>query len=356
MRRRVTTAKLAPAQVLCLLTVALLMVVGLLHLGAVHADQLPQRSIEFSRARAGITDRFLVQFQLPQAEVLGSIMLEFCSEGPIVGDPCTGPAGFKLSTGTLIAQSGETGFVVDLSSTDNVLVLTRAPLATTATNVTFTMDNITNPSAVGSYFARLQTFATNDASGPATDYGGLAFSMNQEVNITTTVPPFLYFCVGVSISGTDCTTATGDQVNFGDFNSLVASTAETQMVVSTNGPTGYVITANGTTLTSGINTIPAIAADDVSRPGTSQFGMNLRANSDPAVGEEPLSSGPGPGIPAAAYNIPNRFQFSPGDTVASSTAPDYPRKFTASYIANIAKAQEAGIYVSTLTYLATAGF
>lgn len=354
MSNRVTLAKLAPAPVLCLLTVALLLVVGLLHLGTSYGDQLPNRSIMFSKAIPGASDEFTVQFQLPAAEVLGSIQMEFCSEGPLIGTPCTPPAGFKLSTGTLSNQTGETGFSVNAASTDNVLLLSRPPQLSTATNLTYTMSGVIDPGATGTYFTRLQTFASNNGTGSSTDYGGLAFAISNLVSVSATVPPYLYFCLGISITNTDCTTATGDYINFGDFTPIAASTAETQMVAGTNGDTGYGITVNGTTLTSGINIIPAIPAQDVSRPGTSQFGLNLVANSDPTVGENP--SGSGSGTPTVAYNVPDRYQFVSGDIVASTPAPDLPRKYTTSYVTNIVKSQAAGIYVSTLTYIATAGF
>jgi hypothetical protein len=103
-----------------------------------------------------------------------------------------------------------------------------------------------------------------------------------------------------------------------------------------------------------VNVIPPLTTTDVSRPGVSQFGMNLVANSDPQVGQAPF--GLGSGAPTAGYASPNLFKFVPGDTVASVPLPDEARKYTSSYIANVAKGQAAGVYVTTLTYIATGGF
>jgi hypothetical protein len=92
----------------------------------------------------------------------------------------------------------------------------------------------------------------------------------------------------------------------------------------------------------------------VSRPGLPQFGFNLRANSSPAGGSDPI--GPGVGTPQAGYNQPNIYRFVNGDVIASTTAPDDIRQYTASYLVNVSAAQPAGIYVSTVTYVCLANF
>jgi len=286
--------------------------------------------------------------------VLGSIELQICAEGPLLGTPCTAPAGLDMSAVILASQSGVGGFTVQTAS-GNTIILTRTPGAMPANQVvSFEFQNITNPSSIGSYFGRIQTFASSDGSGSDTDYGGLAFAMNNALQVSVTVPPYLYFCVGVTITGTDCSTASGDYINFGNFSTSIASVADSQMVAGTNADTGYNIIVGGTTLTSGNNIIPPLATDDSSRPGTSQFGINLVANQDPQVGQNP--SGTGVGTPTNAYNQANLYKFVPSDTVVTVPLPDEPRKYTISYIANIAKAQEPGVYVSTLTYIATANF
>jgi len=355
MTYREKTAKLAPARILSVLIVALLIAVGLLHLGHGYGDQLPNRSLTLDKGTVSATDTYKLSFTLPQAQNLGSIKLQFCQDGPLIGTPCSGPVGLDATGAVLSSQAGETGFSVSPLGDDHTVILARTISAgTTATTVTYEITGIVNPSSSGTFFARLQTFTSIDATGAETDEGGLAVNVLDAVSVSATVPPYLYFCLGVQISNTDCTTATGDQINFGDFTSVVASTAQTQMVAGTNGPTGYGITVNGTTLTSGINTIPALTVADVSRPGTSQFGMNLVANTDPTVGDNP--NGGGSGQPTPGYNSPNLYKFVPGDIVASNPVPDLPRKYTASYIANINKNQEPGVYVSTLTYVATADF
>jgi hypothetical protein len=258
-----------------------------------------------------------------------------------------------ISAATLTSQTPASGFsILSISGTD--IILGRAPAAIGTVQLTFTFGGIKNPSSPGAYFGRVQTYATADGTGSSTDYGGLAFSISNDVSITTTVPPYLYFCVGISVSGVNCATATGDYIDFGTFSPAVASVAQTQMVAGTNADTGYFIQVDGTTLTSGTNVIPNLVLPDVSRPGVSQFGMNLVANSDPQVGQGP--AGLGAGHPTAGYNTANSYKFVNGDTVALTPLPDEARRYTSSYVVNVAKDQTPGIYVTTLTYVATAGF
>jgi hypothetical protein len=114
------------------------------------------------------------------------------------------------------------------------------------------------------------------------------------------------------------------------------------------------VTVNGATLTSGANTITALAAQTASAQGSGQFGLNLKANTTPSVGADP--AGTGTATPTANYNTTNQYRFVTGDQVASKNAADNFRLYTVSYIANIPGAQPAGTYTSTLTYIATATF
>jgi hypothetical protein len=107
-------------------------------------------------------------------------------------------------------------------------------------------------------------------------------------------------------------------------------------------------------MTSGTSSIPGLSSGDVSRPGTSQFGINLTTNATPPVGAS--VSGPGSGGVSPSYGIADRFRFNAGEQLASGPSVSDYRKYTVSYIANIAKAQPPGIYVSTLTYICMANF
>jgi hypothetical protein len=139
------------------------------------------------------------------------------------------------------------------------------------------------------------------------------------------------------------------------------------MAASTNAANGYSITVHGDTLTSGSNTIPAMGATAAPARGTSQFGMNLKANttgvSTVAVGAEvaPVSNGTDlRGQASTDYRTVDQFKFVSGNPVAASDfntpGPTNAQIFTASYIVNVAGSQIAGTYTTTLTYICTPTF
>lgn len=315
---------------------------------------LPKRSLYLTNANAGVTADYTLSFTIATPGTLGSISAQFCANDPLPSDPCTVPAGLDLSKAVLSDQSGETGFSISSDSTANHLILTRTPAMSISQPVSYTFTGVKNPSSEGSYYVRLQTFATSDATGAETDHGGIAFAINSNINISSYVPPYMLFCGGVTITGFDCASATGSYVDFGNLSPKTTSSGQTQLLIATNAESGYVISYGGTTLTSGNNIIPGLATADVSRPGVSQFGINLVANQDPSVGSN--VQGPGPGAVNPVYGTPNQYIFDTSDTLANtSTTSDF-NKYTISYIANISAAQPAGVYASTLTYVASAKF
>ena len=107
-------------------------------------------------------------------------------------------------------------------------------------------------------------------------------------------------------------------------------------------------------MSSGVNTIPALAAQTVSTIGTSQFGLNLRANATPAVGAD--LTGAGTGTYAANYGTADSYRFGSGEVVAQAAVPTNANTFTSSYIVNIGGSQAAGVYTATMTYICTASF
>ncbi len=338
-----------------LLLIVPLILVGLLYFSRAYGVDLLRRSVTMSDSQTSAVTIYKVAFDLPGSETLGSIKIEFCSDTPFVGAPCTPPTGLDLSGAALSSQVGETGFsILGSATTANSIVLTRSASATTATSVSYELANIVNPSVEGTFYGRLQTFASTDATSSENERGGLALSVNAPIQISTYVPPYLLFCVGVTISGFDCANASGDYVNFGNLSSSSTSSGTTQMLTATNAGNGFNITVNGNTMISGTNVIPGIAAPDVSRPGTAQFGTNLVGNTSPTVGADPI--GGGNATPAAGYDTPNFYKFAPGDIIATDTDTDAYRLFTNSYIVNIPKGQAVGVYVATLTYICLANF
>ncbi|MEO7364156.1 MAG: hypothetical protein ABIV43_01460 [Candidatus Saccharimonadales bacterium] len=332
----------------------LLAAVGQYLLAPAYGAQLGQRALNLTTNEAGVSSLHRLVFSITSTGPIGSIQVQFCSNGPFVQDPCVAPAGMDATGAALAAQSGQIGFSISPASDANTIILTRPPVVATPGRAIYDFNPVINPSVPGSYFVRIQTFATTDASGPASDFGAIAYVIVNQFSVTAEVPPYLLFCTGITISGQNCVNAVGNYIDFGEFSSTKASTATSQMLAATNAQGGYSVTISGTTLTSGNNAIAALTSSDVSRPGTPQFGFNLRANVAPSSGND--VTGPGTANPSLPYGLPNVFRFAPGEIIATQSVPDDVRVYTASYIANVPKSQSPGIYVSTVTYICLANF
>lgn len=316
--------------------------------------QLGSRSLFLSTNVASANATYYLTFHTATAGNIGSISFDFCSNSPFPTDPCVAPAGFNSLGTTLSNQVGITGFTIDSSSTANRILLTRASIPAPVTAVEYDFTGITNPSNEGSYFVRIQTYQTIDAAGPASDYGGIAFAIASPLSITATVPPYLTFCAAQSIGGLDCSLASGQYVQLGELSSSGPSSGTSQFYVATNAGVGYTVTVSGPPMSSGINALVSMAVPDISRPGTSQFGINVVQNGAPAVGINP--QGPGSGVPNAGYNTPDVYMFNSGDSLVTHSGTDIGRLFTVSYLVNVPPTQPAGIYVTTFTYIALAQF
>lgn len=316
------------------------------------ASQLQNRSISVRDTRAGQTTNHVFDFEIGSTDPLGSIVFEYC-ESPIPNLPCNVPVGLNTSAATLSNQSGETGFSI-YSTTNNQIILTRSIAPANLVPASYDFGDIVNPTATNETFSvRISTYGSIDGTGTQIDWGSVVSSTTQGVEITTEVPPTLQFCVGVTIP-TDCASADGYFLQLGELRSNQTRTASSQMMGGTNADFGYIVTASGTTMASGSNEISAMSSRTTSKVGTSQFGINLRANSSPAVGAEP--TGTGIATPTVDYSVPNQFKFVNGDIVASSNDETNEVKFTVSYVVNIPNGQAPGIYTSTMTYLCVATF
>lgn len=135
--------------------------------------------------------------------------------------------------------------------------------------------------------------------------------------------------------------ATGDTLGSGT-DTVDAHT----LSASSNTTGGYFITIQGTTLTSGAETITAIGGTALSSSvGTKQFGMRMLVNS-------------GTGATASPYNTSNwAFDIATfPDTIATGSGDGNTSVYGVRYLSNISASTVAGTYSSVLTYVMTAGF
>lgn len=341
------------AKVTLLTLVASLVYFGIFS-STVSAAELTNRSIVVGTSEISTSTSHRYNFNVNTSITIGSLEIEYCTNSPYPGTPCTAPVGFNLAIASMGSQSGLTGFNIDPSTTTNKLILSRVPAGVSPTvNTSITVNNITNPSTPNqTVFVRISTFATNDASGIRGDRGTVAFSTARQLIVNGFVPPYLTFCVA-NIVAPDCSSTVGNYLDFGELSSSTTKAVTSQFAVATNDVSGYVTTVSGLTLTSGNNTINALTTGSISLPGTPQFGLNLRANSSPLVGSD--KTGVGTGVPNTDFDTPNSYIFKNGNIASSPLSTEF-NLFTVSYIANVSSSQPPGVYISTLTYITTVSF
>ena len=325
-------------------TSLLLAIVGALQFtNDAHAAQITSRTLTLGSSVASASTSYAFSFVLPSSTILQSAEAVICTTA---SGACSTPSGFSVASATLTGQpvnlGDASGWSVNTSTAGKLRLKKTGNSAAPTGTTTMSFSNVTNPSATNtSFFARVTTYS-DDAWTTAVDTGTVAGSTAGQITVTASVDETLTF------------TLSSATVALGTLTPSTTGAGTSTMSASTNAASGYAITVNGTTLTAGANTIPALASATASTQGSGQFGLNLKANATPSIGSE--VSGAGSGTAAANYNTADLFRFVSGDTVASAPAPTNSNTYTVSYIANVGGAQAPGAYSTTLTYIATATF
>lgn len=369
LRKRVFSRRVLLSALLVFTTVT-----SALQVTPTHAAQITPRSLLLGSSTPSASTTYAFTFTVPTTTAVKSASFTACTTASVTA--CVTPTGFTITGSTLTAQPGglgaTTGWTAN-TSTPGSLRIVNSSNATASSGVqTVSFSSVTNPSTTNStFYLRIATYS--DATWTTIlDTGSVAVSTSTAIVLTGTMPESLIFCTGATVSTTsgipDCSTATAGAVTFNQlFSPTDTATATSQMAASTNAGSGYVITVNGTTLTSGSNTIGAMATSTTGVRGTGQFGLNLKLNttltSTVPVGAEVALAPNGSslrGQASAGYNTVDNFKFLTGDTVARSdntvAGPTNAQIFTVSYIVNVAGNQASGTYTSTLTYVCTGTF
>jgi hypothetical protein len=168
---------------------------------------------------------------------------------------------------------------------------------------------------------------------------------NDVVTVSATVNPTL--TLAISSATVALPTLTTSSTGTGSHTAQIA----------TNAAGGFLLTYNGTTLTSGVNTIAAYGSQATPTAGTAGFGINMVSNSSPSVGAGVTQNGGTCAALPADYGTTNKFSF-----VASTTTPLTNQAapadctYTISYVANISSVTPAGSYTAPITYIASGTF
>ena len=308
------------------------------------AAQITARKVTIGSSVASANTTYSFTFTVPSATVIKSAGFAACTTA---SGACTPAPGFSSASSTLTAQptnlGDASGWTVDTNAAGSLRLTKTGNVAAPTGSQTVGFSSVTNPSATNStFFMRITTYS-DAAWTTAIDTGSVAVSTAGQITVTASVNETLTF------------TLANATVALGILSTSATGTGTSSMTVGTNAATGYSVNYSGTTLTSGANTITAMAAAAASTTNSKQFGINLMANTTPAVGSG--VSGTGTGTAATGYNVADQFKFVvAGDVVASASAPTNDNVFTTSYIANIDAITAAGAYSTVLTYIATANF
>ena len=367
--------------------VGLFAVVGALLLAVVipaiaSAAQLTERSIALSspsKDATGVT--YTIKFKA--AGAAEGAVIDFCGNTPLIGEECTTPAGFVATNAT--------GTGVDVKD-DNTVVVTQA--ITAGADVTVTLANLKNPSAVGPFYARIVTYSTGalanyvaaDNLGAGTvDEGSASIVITDTIGVSGAVLESMTFCVsGTDVIATGCTgnlTAPtlklGEQV--GDVFALVpgkASTGSIYTQITTNSATGAVVSLKSSTIGCGglvragvtnCDIDPALDTDVIDNDTAAKFGIKTGASTTGTGTFRPFQSDP---LDAGtAYYSPSAFKMNwvVGDAngvtstfgdpfLDTAGAPATDKKMTLTFGASVTNQTPAGLYSANLSLIATGKF
>lgn len=268
--------------------------------GIVAAAQVTERSIELSSSsKSALNVTYDIKFHSAQAA--GALVVDFCSNSPLLGQSCTAPTGMDASSA---ASSG--GFTaVGADTTASKVTVTGTIASDSDINVTLT--GIKNATSAGTVYARLVTFANGtDAHdyasatpGSVVDNGSVALSITDTVSVTAAVLESLSFCVagGTAKITDNCGDASthAPVIELGEetagvkaLSSSALSTGDIYTQLSTNAVHGAVVrlkssaTNCGGLLLAGDTTNCYIAPAQSSdfSAGTAKFGVKVTAETD----------------------------------------------------------------------------
>lgn len=381
------------------------------------ANQTSEGSGRDSGDAFGQDVTYRVGFNVNQAHAnIEGIVVEFCSNSPIIEDAtCNTPAGFNVNEGSLVvtAVTGITGSWAIHANTDtNTLILTKGAGDNLAANdpVAFDLgtsaaaDGITNPTATGTFYARIVTYLDETVAddyvagtpGASRDDGGIALSVNNELTITARVQEVLEFCIGTDtsstladVTGDDCGDVAGTNLSLGVVDA--SSTQKTDdadilndgvAMLRTNALSGAVVsykaeqeTSSGklkqaTLACSGVDLFdPCFNSTGTTGntivSGTEEFGMSLYdqnelsggATTNALVCDDEYDGGAGatgcPGSTPTHYAWQDDGSF---DTIAASTGPVDDEKVSINFAATASPTTPTGLYTVTANFVATATF
>lgn len=343
------------------------------------AAQLTERSLALSSSsKAATAVSYNIKFN--QETNAGAVVIQFCTNSPLVGEFCDAPAGMVVET----AAAGTGVTAISASDDDTATIKVTKSGATEDLTIT----GITNPTNAGTVFARILTYADATAAGTyAVDYdssvlgspvdqGAVAIAFTNTVSVSGAVLEALTFCVsGADLTGTDCTTGyqapvltLGEDVGDGTLalSPSAVSTDDVFTKISTNAVGGAVVSLKSTSGTAGcaglaLNgtgncNIPAAGTTGTIASGdtTAKFGLIVDAPADGSDGNINIETG----YDAAQYRLNGTGVTSTYGDPVYNTDGGYAnnRNVKLTFGAKSANNTPAGKYSTSISLIATGTF
>lgn len=347
----------------------------------VAASQLTERSFTLSSSSAAATN---VSYEVTFTSVgsAGAFVVDFCSNTPVIGQPCTPPTGLSVAS----VSSATAGFtdVADLDT--NTLRVTGTVPA--ATEITVALDGINNPTSAGVMYARIVTYDTPTNANSYTsiglgsgsvDDGGAALSITDSIGVSGAVLETMTFCVSGDIISADCSGTQAPVITLGettgDITALSSSAVSTGTIytqISTNAARGAVISLKSGAIGCGglIRSSDTSACDIVAAgtnditAGQARFGVKAAAASD--TGTDPngiLQTVTGSGYNDTSFTL----NYVIGDALGITStfgdpfldtdgAPANNKNMALTFGASISNSTPAGLYSADLSLIASGKF
>ena len=268
------------------------------------AATIETRSLELSSSTKAATNVSYGLTFTPIADA-GAIVIDFCSDSPLIGVTCTAPAGLNVA-----AATSSDATIVAGETTASRLSVTEG--LTGGTPVTINFANITNPTDADTVYARVLTYANATAAegydsgtviGSPVDRGGIAFAITDGITVSGDVLETLSFCIAGAAIPDECDTTAlaaptlqlGEDVGNGikALQAGVVSEGNIFTQISTNAVGGAVVRlksnaiecgglvrAGATDNEEGCGIKPSLLADITNVSPDGLFGVKLAAGSD----------------------------------------------------------------------------
>lgn len=352
---------------------------------AAASGQLDSRSISMSSSAAdaaGVTYELKATTE-SSISATGGLIIEFCSDSPLISLSCTHPSGLNIST-----VAADSGTATDFGDGSHAVIkwVSGSSIASSS-NLDIKFSNIHNPTAVGSFYARVTTYdtafsyvsATN--VGTTADQGAVALSTTDALGVTAYVRESMTFCVSAATPTASCAGATNPSLTLGEdigggtkaLASNALSTGQDIAQLSTNASGGAVVnlqsdaTGCGGLYLNGNKTkchiAPQATSSSTFAAGTPDFGLTVGSATNATGGTNVGTLAATNGYDGTNYFI----DYQSGDTAGvtstygsavfnSAGAPVSNKNIPITFGASISDSTPAGIYGATLSMIATGTF